>query len=700
MTQRLWFSPSELAGLPGMPRGIRAIQIQAAAKGWPSRPRAGKGGGREYALGALPADTGAWLLAKHGIAGEPTPPVQNDPAFAHLSAKQKQRADDRLAILAARDGFPGSDADFAAAYTAGNISIPDGARSRIRQITRNTLSNWRAALKSGGIPALAGRYRAANKGRGDIATNPALHDFIIAIIAHTPHANAHQIRDSIETRFKAAPALRTLQKFIADWRQDNASTLAAITNPDAWKGKYQAAFGSQSANAVAPNAIWEMDSTPADLMAFDETGQPRRLAIVGVIDVYTRRTMVLVSRTSRATALATLLRRAILAWGVPATVKTDQGADYTSQHFCRALAGLEIRHKKCAPFTPEGKPHIERFFGTLTRDLFERLPGYVGHSVAERTDIEARRSFAQRFGSGPVIQVSLTTEDLQSRCDDWCGALYANRAHRGLDGDTPAARARAWPAPLRRIDNERALDLLLAEAPGNHGRRRVGKKGIRLDRGDFIAPELGPHVGETMFVRYDPDDLGRIIVFDADGAFVCIAECPERTGLDRRAWALAARRLQADAVRASRAGARRLIADIAPGTLMDELLAAARDGSDRVTDLPRAADKYDTEALAEAAMAALAIDSPPAGAPITAEEAARADALFAEMTEASNPEPGSNASRPIFADDCELGLWLLANPDLATPAESEWLSERLHSTSFRLWLGLPPLDDQTRAATG
>jgi len=43
--------------------------------------------------------------------------------------------------------------------------------------------------------------------------------------------------------------------------------------------------------------------------------------------------------------------------------------------------------------------HIERFFGTFTRDLVELVDGFVGHNVDQRSRIEDRKAFAQRIGS-------------------------------------------------------------------------------------------------------------------------------------------------------------------------------------------------------------------------------------------------------------------------------------------------------------
>ena len=41
--------------------------------------------------------------------------------------------------------------------------------------------------------------------------------------------------------------------------------------------------------------------------------------------------------TSRATAIAALLRRCILEWGVPEAVRTDEGENYTSRHVLGVL---------------------------------------------------------------------------------------------------------------------------------------------------------------------------------------------------------------------------------------------------------------------------------------------------------------------------------------------------------------------------
>jgi hypothetical protein len=53
------------------------------------------------------------------------------------------------------------------------------------------------------------------------------------------------------------------------WKRDNAQQYSLATNPDAFKNKYQAAFGSRSEGITGPNQLWEIDATPADLLLTD-----------------------------------------------------------------------------------------------------------------------------------------------------------------------------------------------------------------------------------------------------------------------------------------------------------------------------------------------------------------------------------------------------------------------------------------------
>lgn len=226
-----------------------------------------------------------------------------------------------------------------------------------------------------------------------------------------------------------------------------------------------------------------------------------------------------------------------------------------------------------------------------------------------RRSAPANKSLADRRGKddAEVYGAELTAEELQARCDIWCDAVYGCRAHTALDGASPFDRERSWTEPLRWIDDERALDALLAE-PAGSGWRKITKKGIQLDCVYYIAGPLGSRVGERVKLRRDPADAGRLHVYLADGSFLCVAENPRFTGTKQAAIAA---QMTAD-YRKHRSAARRRARDLKrrkdPGGAADRTLARAKTQAERVVALPRKGQDHQTPALTQAGRAAKAAD--------------------------------------------------------------------------------------------
>jgi hypothetical protein len=69
------------------------------------------------------------------------------------------------------------------------------------------------------------------------------------------------------------------------------------------------------------------------------------------------------------------------------------------------------------------------------------MPGYIGHNVAERKELEASKAFSERlFTKGETIEISLSSAELQEFCDRWL-VRYHNRPHEGLGGLSPVQKA-------------------------------------------------------------------------------------------------------------------------------------------------------------------------------------------------------------------------------------------------------------------
>ena len=380
------------------------------------------------------------------------------------------------------------------------------------------------------------------------------------------------------------------------------------TNPDRYRSHRAPAIGDAAAGIVRLNQLWELDSSPADVICADG-----RHTLIGAVDVYSRRARVLVRPTSRATTIAELLRCTLLGWGVPETVRTDEGKDYVSRHVSRVLADLKVEHDALPPYSPEKKPFIERFFGTLTRGLLAYLPGFAGHNVAQRQAIRERQSFAGRRGESgaDAFQVELSAAELQEWIDEWIETAYEREPHGGLGGRIPFEVAAGQP--FRRIENERALDILLAPPPGGSKFRRVHKGAVKVDGGTYFAAELAPFSGLDVEIRLDPGDLGVVYAMAGDviprgvdsspGQFVCQAKDAARLGTDRAEEAARAKAFARDADRKGREHARALKRRYRPERFMGGALDRARRDADRLVAFPAAGTAHASPGLDEAAKA-------------------------------------------------------------------------------------------------
>ncbi|NPA72705.1 MAG: DDE-type integrase/transposase/recombinase [Gammaproteobacteria bacterium] len=628
-----YHSVQELSGLPGLPTTPQNINVKAKKENWLSRPRKGKGGGKEYHIDSLPVETQnhfAQLAAeaqltkakksanKQATEFARTLAVKNSikltittkrrakitEQIAGLSGSKKARAESKILLLSMRSEFVKNSKlcktkatqEFLALWSSGQLNIPDDYIWIKDHINENlhptTLNNWEK--KPENIIDKHGH----RKGSSKIDRQKILREFITAAIYEYPHIYISQLFEAIESRFKCTetdvPSKRSLERWVKSYKTENAQLFSAITNPDKWKNKYMPAQGTVGVAAL--NEKWELDSTPADIMLTDG-----RYNLIGAIDVYSRRVKLLVSKSSTAASVSKLMRDCLLEWGVPEIVKTDNGADYVSVQMKTAFYSLGIEQNISAPFSPWEKPHIERFFRTFSHGLLEIMPGFIGHNVAERSVIEDRKQFSERlFKKGSVIDIDMSSQDLQKFVDEWIDNIYMHNSHTGdgINGKTPFQMVSEWTAPISMIQNERALDILLAEV----GERTIGKEGIRLDGFTYIAPELGHMTTERVNIRKDPVDIGTIHVFQ-NGKFICIAEDTRFVGIKRQEIARQAKQNALKNIAQAKKEIRGMKSRQKVKGLAEEILESKRQVNN-ITMLPKSTTVYTNDNLEAAAQAA------------------------------------------------------------------------------------------------
>jgi hypothetical protein len=156
------------------------------------------------------------------------------------------------------------------------------------------------------------------------------------------------------------------------------------------------------------------------------------------------------------------------------------------------------------------------------------MTGFAGHNVSQRQRIEAQKAFSKRLElKDEVIEINLTSSELQEFIDEWLKYYYHQNVHSSLK-KSPDDMARDWPGRIKTL-SEDELDLLLAKPLDQ---RVVSKSNhISLNGGRYISPELGGHIGELVTVYENENDFGSVYIVDAEGELICEAVDPETTGV-------------------------------------------------------------------------------------------------------------------------------------------------------------------------
>lgn len=522
----LW-TANELIALqvPGMPTTRAAIFKRAEREGWKWQTMPGFGAPRGYEFESLPQPV-RLKLAKDELKAKPQQELAlMEPAklpvvsAAGMAGAAKRRLEARLDVLAAFDrfvvaaGITRSRAVklFAAEYTAGSVEVDAATRAEIPGLGRSTLHDWLTWREQQGAERLALNYRAT--AQSPIDADPRLRTALLGLYQAYPNLSASILRKTLRDNLPAdchIPSERAILRWFQAWKAQNPVDALRWHDPDAAKSKYQLALGDAAAGIERANQVWQMDASPADVMCVDG-----RWKLSVIIDIATRRVMVLVTKQPRAIAHLALFRRMALAYGLPELVKTDRGQDYRAREFKLAMAAFAIVHRECKAFSPEMKPFIERFIGTLQHSLMERLPGYVGHNVADAQAIRARAAFSKRLGESNerLYQVELTAVELQMNINRWIETEYHQERHSTL-GCAPNEMAAKLGAGLKPVPSERSLDICLMPLATGAGLRVVGKKGLAVDGLEFGASWMAYRMGLQVIVRLDPVDAGVIHCFD------------------------------------------------------------------------------------------------------------------------------------------------------------------------------------------
>jgi len=269
--------------------------------------------------------------------------------------------------------------------------------------------------------------------------------------------------------------------------------------------------------AAGPNAIWQADHTPLDILLVRPDGEFIKPWLTVVIDDYSRAIagyfLSFDDPSTLHTSLA--LRQAIwrkedprwIVCGIPDVLYTDNGSDFTSRHLEQVGADLKIRLVFSIPGKPKGRGRIERFFSTVNQMFLCEVDGY------------------SPAGGGVRGKPTLTLLELDARFRTFVLDVY----HRRECSETKMPPVARWETNAflpRMPDSLEQLDLLLIRVAKA---RQVRIDGIHFQNLRYISTTLAAYVGETVTLRIDPRDVAEIRVFHKE-QFLCRAICAELAG--------------------------------------------------------------------------------------------------------------------------------------------------------------------------
>jgi putative transposase len=516
-----YYSLNELRGLPGLPIAERALR--ELARTWSNRPRESRGGGLEYSAECLPESARTAIEQRNAYAqipfevaacyGNPNPDLRPEKPRAdakgwYLHALDKFRSAHQLCETKAREYF-------VLAIRLGLIKIPSAVAAIVNKISITTLRRWQQVMKIAGLDDLNGRWQGRKSELETIDTA------IWSLLTYSCKQIYRELRDMVakgKIALRKVPSSRAISNYKAKLKREfPREYIRTIEGDAAYRNKCRSKEGSLSEGIDRPNQLWMLDGTKTDVLLADGT----RYWIIGAIDVFSRRVVLVLSKHNNASAVVNgLLAKSLQQFGIPTTIKIDNGSEYVNSQFETTCNELEIDIDYCDGGSPWQKGLIERFFGTLTRQGEKGLPGYVGANIKERA-------------AWDKIVGTLTPIEFQKKLDDYLNHYNTKQEHSSI-GCTPMEK---WAegirngAVIRKITNLQTIMKLLTKST----KRKVGTEGIQFHGYWFSSesPLYEQYKLQDVWVKFEPSDASTIYCTDKKGDYLFTSFCPELVGMTR-----------------------------------------------------------------------------------------------------------------------------------------------------------------------
>lgn len=283
------------------------------------------------------------------------------------------------------------------------------------------------------------------------------------------------------------------------------------------------------------NDIWVCDNHTFDIFVNGgDSEKPIRVYLTAFLDVRSRK-MVGWYVTDAPSSDATLqaLRRGITAYGIPKRIYSDNGREFlthdiggrgfrksakTDEHEpMTILQHLQIEFRTALVRNARAKI-VERAFVDVKNCFSKLFEGYTGGTIAERPErLKTTGKYAENF---------IIIDEFREYVDTFIRGWFNKQSHSGA-GMNGRTRDEVYAACLyeQRMAAPDELNLMMMRT----GRVQTVNRGVKIKFYEqtirFYSDELiMGHDREKVYVRYNPDDLAEVRVYDEKDRFLCTAQ--------------------------------------------------------------------------------------------------------------------------------------------------------------------------------
>lgn len=311
----------------------------------------------------------------------------------------------------------------------------------------------------------------------------------------------------------------------------------------AYKDKYGFYIRREYENMYS-NDYWIADNHTFDVMIGDNvTKKPKRMYLTAFMDARSGIfTGVYITDNPSSQATLYALRRGIIKYGIPKNIYVDNGREFLTFD----VGGLGHRKKKSQKCQIEPPPifqrlginmtnaivrnarakTIERRFLDVKNRLSRLFDTYTGGNVLEKPER------LKKILKGEIIDEIKFTQIVE---DILNYNFNEQEYHGSVTSDYGKTRNEVYYEHLleKRVATKEDLWLMMLRSTRPH---KVGRRGVHITisgkRLDYVNDDLLMNwQGEQVYVRYDPEDLKSVRVYDLEDRYITTAMCSNDTVL-------------------------------------------------------------------------------------------------------------------------------------------------------------------------